>query len=72
MKKSKINITKKINLIVVILFPNNKNKINNINIKNTAMSKDDIKMTKQNYPKQKQVKKDNLISMKLYHLIMII
>ena len=44
MEKSKINITKKINLIVVILFPNNKNKINNINIKNTAMSKDDIKI----------------------------
>ena len=44
MEKSKVNITKKINLIVVILFPNNKNKINNINIKNTAMSKDDIKI----------------------------
>ena len=44
MEKSKVNITKKINLIVVILFPNNKNKINNINIKNTAMSKGDIKI----------------------------
>ena len=44
MEKSKVNITKKINLIIVILFPNNKNKINNINIKNTAMSKDDIKI----------------------------
>ena len=44
MEKSKVNITRKINLIVVILFPNNKNKINNINIKNTAMSKDDIKI----------------------------
>ncbi len=44
MEKSNVNITKKINLIVVILFPNNKNKINNINIKNTEMSKDDIKI----------------------------
>ncbi len=44
MEKSKVNITKKINLIVVILFPNNKNKINNINIKNTAITKDDIKI----------------------------